>query len=134
MTVHAEGTFKVASWDENTYQELEGDSKLTKVTVEFEFDGDVAAEGRWDAVMCYRADGTAEYAGYQRMVGKVGGQDGSFVVRADGAFADAEARTSWRVIEGSGTGGLATLRGTGAAVAGSGTSGTFTLDYELDPA
>jgi hypothetical protein len=134
MTAHADGTFTVTSWDENTYQELDGDAKLTKATVSFDFSGDLKAQGNWDAVMCYLNDGTAVYTGYQRMTGQVGGRDGSFVLRADGAFAASEARTQWQVVEGSGTGGLATLRGTGSSVAGSGTEGTFSLEYDLDPA
>jgi hypothetical protein len=134
MTAHADGIFSVTGWEENTYQELGGDAKLTKATTSFEFSGDLKAKARWDAVMCYLNDGTAVYTGFQHMTGQVGGREGSFVLRADGAFADNAARTQWQVIEGSGTGDLASLRGTGSAVAGSGTEGTFSFDYDLDPA
>jgi Protein of unknown function (DUF3224) len=134
MTAHAAGTFTVKSWDESTYQELGGGAKLTKATASFDFGGDLKAEGHWDAVMCYRNDGTAVYTGYQQMAGQVGDREGSFVMRADGEFAASEARSEWLVVEGSGTGALGTLRGTGSAVAGSGTEGTYRFDYDLDPA
>lgn len=128
---HAEGTFTVSAWDESTYQELAGDAKLTKATVRFGLEGDIVGEATWDAVMCYRPDGTAVYTGIQRVQGSVDGVAGSFVVQADGEFAAGEARSRWQVIEGSGTDGLAGLTGSGQAVATATPPGYFTLDYEL---
>jgi uncharacterized protein DUF3224 len=127
----AAGTFTVLSWDESTYQELGGDAKLTKATVTFGLHGDITGEATWDSVMCYRADGTAVYTGFQRVQGELAGVDGSFVVRADGEYADGQARSRWQVIEGSGTGGLAGLTGSGEAVAAATPPGSFTLDYDL---
>jgi len=128
---YAAGTFTVASWDENTYQELAEDAKLTKATVTFSLAGDLAGQATWDAVMCYRLDGTAVYTGMQRFEGQLGGVDGSFVVQADGEFVGGEARSRWQVVRGSGTGGLAGLTGTGSAVATSTPPGSFALDYDL---
>src|ERR1019366_1157095 len=48
------------------------------------------------------------------------GRSGSFVLLSTGAYADGEAKTSWQVVEGSGTGDLAGLRGQGSSVAASG--------------
>lgn len=128
---HAAGTFTVRSWDENTYQELGGGAKLTKATVTFGLHGDITGEATWDSVMCYRPDGTAVYTGFQRVQGELAGVDGSFVVRADGEYADGKARSRWQVVEGSGTGGLAGLTGSGEAVAAATPPGSFTLDYDL---
>lgn len=127
----ATGTFTVASWDENTYQDLGDGAKLTKATVTFGMDGDITGKGTWDALMCYRPDGTAVFTGLQRIEGQLGGVDGSFVVRADGEYADGEARSRWQVISGTGTGGLAGLTGSGESVATATPPGGFTLDYEL---
>jgi Protein of unknown function (DUF3224) len=128
---HAAGTFTVRSWDENTYRELGGDAKLTKATVTFGLHGDITGEATWDSVMCYRPDGTAVYTGFQRVQGELAGVDGSFVVRADGEYADGKARSRWQVVEGSGTGGLAGLTGSGEALAAATPPGSFTLDYDL---
>jgi hypothetical protein len=127
----AAGTFTVKSWDENTYQELDGGRKLTGASVAFTIEGDLTAEASWEAVMCYRADGTAIFSGFQHATGQLDGHDGSFVLQADGEFANGEARTSWQVVEGSGTGALTGLTGSGAAVAGSTPPGTYTLEYDL---
>jgi Protein of unknown function (DUF3224) len=131
MAKQATGSFTVKGWEEDTFEELEAGGKLTKAHVTFGLDGQLTGEATWDAVMCYRPDGTAEFTGYQRVSGHLGSRPGSFVVRADGSFADGVARTAWRVIEGSCTGELAGLRGSGEAVTTSGAGGDFTLDYEL---
>jgi hypothetical protein len=131
MTAQAKGTFTVAGWEENTYQELENGGKLTKAHVTFGFDGDLQAEGGWEAVMCYQADGTASFTGYQHTTGELGGQHGSFVVRADGSFSGGQAQTTWEVVEGSATGELRGLRATGSAVTTGESGGEFTLEYEL---
>ena len=127
----AEGTFTVKSWDESTYQELEGNGKLTKAAVGFTFEGDLAGEASWDAVMCYRPDGTAVFTGYQHTIGRLGGREGSFVLRGDGEYANGQARTTWEVVRGSGSGALAGLTGSGSAVASATPPGTFTFDYDL---
>lgn len=128
---HAAGSFSVKSWDESTYQELAENAKLTKATVAFALEGDLTAQATWDAVMCYRPDGTAVFTGMQRMTGQLAGREGSFVLQADGEFAEGEARSRWQIVDGSGTGGLAGLTGSGSAVATASPTGTFELDYSL---
>ena len=127
----AEGTFTVTAWDEDTYTELDGKTKLTKAAVGYRLSGDIEGDATWSALMYYRADGTAEYTGLQHLTGQIGGREGTCVMVADGTFADGAARGTWRVIEGSGTGALAGLRGSGTSVATSEPPGTFTLDYEI---
>jgi hypothetical protein len=130
-TARAAGSFTVSAWDENTYEELDGGGKLTKAHVTFGFDGDLEGDGGWEAVMCYGADGTASFTGFQRTVGKLGGRPGSFVLRADGSFEGGAARTTWEVVDGSATGELTGLRGTGEAVSTGGSGGTYSFDYAL---
>ena len=132
MTARAEGAFTVASWDEDTYQELAGEAKLTRARVGFHLSGDLEGDASWEALMCYREDGTAEYTGLQQVTGELAGRPGTCVMVADGTFRDGEARSAWRVITGSGTGGMAGLRGSGSAISSGTPGGTFTFDYELD--
>jgi hypothetical protein len=132
MTARAEGTFVVTSWEEDTYQELDGKAKLTRANVSYRLSGDIEGDATWAALMYYRDDGTAEYTGLQQLTGRIAGRAGTCVMVADGAFADGAATGNWRVIPGSGTGDLAGLRGSGTSVATSTPPGTFTFDYELD--
>lgn len=125
------GNFTVKSWDENTYQELDGNGKLTKASVAFAVEGDLTAAATWDAVMCYRPDGSAVFTGYQQMTGQLGGREGGFVLLADGEFVNGEARSRWQVVAGTGTGELAGLTGSGSAVASATPPGTYSFDYDL---
>ena len=131
MAPHVEGTFKLSGWNEDTYDKLEGEAKLTKARIEQEFSGELEAKGVWESLMCYREDGTAEFVGFERLVGKIGDRSGSFVVRAIGTFDGNEARMEWTIVEGSGTEDLGGIKGTGGSAAPHGPNGTYTLDYEL---
>lgn len=127
----ATGSVTVAAWNEDTYRDLGNDAKLTKATVTFALDGELAGEAAWDAVMCYRPDGTAVFTGYQLFTGQLGGATGSFVARADGDYAGGAARSHWEIIEGTGTGAFTGLSGSGEFVATATPPGTYTLDYRL---
>jgi len=127
----ATGTFTVSSWDESTYQELAGAARLSRASVAFTLAGDITGEATWEALMCYRDDGGAEFTGLQRVQGSIGGVEGSFVLRADGEYTAGEARSHWQVVAGSGAGGLAGLTGSGKSVATATPPGTYTLEYEL---
>ena len=61
------GTFTITSWNEDTYDELEGGGKLTHAWGEQEFRGDITGDGAVHWLMAYRADGSARYTGQQRV-------------------------------------------------------------------
>ena len=134
MTTHTTGDFEVTGWDESTYEELGGDAKLTRASVQQQFTGDLEATGSWQALMCYTLDGRASYTGQVRVVGKLGGRSGSFVLQTDGGYDGSEARWSWSVIPGSATDDLAGLTGSGELRAPHGMTGTYDLDYDLPSA
>jgi hypothetical protein len=115
----ATGTFKIAGWDEQPWAEAEGAPKLTHARVTATYGGDLEGEGTAGLLMLY--DGTdASYGGYERVTGTLGGRSGSFVLRLEGGFEQGAARTTWTVAEGTGTGGLAGLRGEGGYLAAQG--------------
>ena len=85
----------------------------------FRLSGDLAGDLVSDSLMYYREDGTAEYTGLQRFTGQIAGRSGTCVMVADGGYDGGEARSTWRVIPGSGSGDLAGLAGSGVSVAAS---------------
>jgi hypothetical protein len=126
-TGKATGSFTIKSWDEQPFAELEGAPKLTQARVTTTYTGDLDGEATSTLVMAY--DGAdASYAGYERVVGSLGGRSGSFVLRLAGGFEQGAARTDWTVVEGSGTGELAGLQGEGGYVA---KQGEPEVAYEL---
>ena len=131
MVNRVEGSFQVTSWNEDVVEGLEGTVKVTRASIGQRFSGGIDADTIADMVMTYRDDGTADFAGYQRVVGRVGDREGTFVLQGLGQFDGAEARTRLEVVRGSGTGALAGLRGSGLAAAPLGSTGTYHLEYEL---
>lgn len=79
----------------------------------------------------YRADGSATFVGLERVVARIEGKAGMFVLQRTGVFQDGQARESYVVISGSGTGELRGLVGEGRSAVGHGMDHPFTLSYEL---
>ncbi len=118
-TSTATGTFTIRGWDEQPYAEAEGAPKHTHPRVTPAYTGELDGQGTYALLMVYdQADAT--YTGYERFTGSLGGRSGSFVLRLEGGFKESAARTTWTVVEGTGTGDLAGLRGEGGYVAAQG--------------
>jgi len=74
--------------------------------------------GTSESLLFYRADGTSSFVTLMRLAGTLDGRSGSFVLQGHGTYDGTTARVETHVIEGSGTGELAGLRGTGESVSG----------------
>jgi Protein of unknown function (DUF3224) len=127
----AHARFAIKAWDEKPYDEAEGLPKLTRAAVTRTFTGDIEGEGQVEYLMMYRSDGTATFVGLERIVGRLAGKKGSFVLQRTGVFEEGLAKESYFVIPGSGTGELEALRGEGTSAVGHGSEHPFTLNYEL---
>jgi len=132
MTSHATGTFKTTSWDEKPYAELEGAPKLTHAHVITSYQGDFEGEGTGDSLMFYGNEGTATYFGFERVVGRLAGRSGSFVLQGAGTWKDGVATTTWSVVPGSATGELKGLRGEGGYEAGAEMEIPYRLHYHFE--
>ncbi|HJQ11628.1 MAG TPA: DUF3224 domain-containing protein [Gemmatimonadaceae bacterium] len=128
----ANARFAIKSWDEKPYSEGEGRPRLTRASVSKTFTGDIEGDSNVEYLMMYRADGSATFVGLERIVGQIAGKNGSFVLQRSGAFENGQAKESYSVIPGSGTGELRTLRGEGTTSLGHATEYSFALSYELD--
>ena len=114
------------------YEEIGGGAKLTRASVIKSFSGDIEGEGKVEYLMAYRADGTASFVGMERVVGRLAGRSGSFVLEHRGTFEGGTAKITWNVVPGSGTGDLRGIRGQGGSNATSQKQNSLTLDYDLD--
>jgi hypothetical protein len=128
----ANARFAIKSWDEKPYNEGRDLPRLTRATVTKTFTGDIEGEGQVEYLMMYRSDGSAAFVGLERVVGRIGGKSGTFVLERIGAFESGQAKESYSVIPGSGTGELRTLRGDGTSTLGHATEYPFALNYELE--
>ena len=128
----ANARFAITSWDEKPYAEGADQPRLTRASVAKKLTGDIEGESHTEYLMMYRGDGTATFVGLERVVGRVAGKSGSFVLQRTGAFEEGQAKESYSVIPGSGTGDLRSIRGEGSSSVGHGMEHPFTLRYALD--
>jgi hypothetical protein len=132
MKKTANARFSIKSWDEKPYSEGEDLPKMTRASVDKTFTGDIDGESHVEYVMMYRSDGTAAFVGLERITARIAGRSGSFVLQRTGVFEDGQARESYSVVTGSGTGELRSLRGEGTSSVGHAADYPFALNYELD--
>ena len=132
MKKTANARFSIKSWDEKPYSEGKDLPKMTRASVDKTFIGDIDGEGHVEYVMMYRSDGTAAFVGLERITGRIAGRSGSFVLQRTGVFEDGQAKESYSVVTGSGTGELRSLRGVGTSSVGHAADYPFALNYELD--
>ena len=133
MKQSANARFEIKSWDEKPYSEGQGLPKLTRAPVTKAFTGDIEGEGQVEYLMMYRTDGSASFVGIERVVGRIGNKSGTFVLQRSGVFESGQAKESYSVVGGSGTGELAGLRGEGSSAVGHGMEHPFVLNYDLAP-
>ncbi len=132
MKKTANARFTIKSWDEKPYSEGQDLPKMTRASVDKTFTGDIDGEGHVEYLMMYRTDGTATFVGLERITGRMAGKDGSFVLERTGVFEDGQAKESYSVVPGSGSGELRSLRGEGTSSVGHAAEHPFALNYELD--
>jgi hypothetical protein len=127
----ANARFAIENWDEKPYGEGQDLPRLTRASVTKTLTGDIEGEGRTEYLMMYRSDGSAAFVGLERVVGRIGGLTGTFVLQRIGVFENGQAKESYSVVAGSATGELHGLRGDGTSAVGHGTEHPFTLSYDL---
>ena len=132
MSSHATASFKIKSWDEKAYDETAGQAKLTRATVAESFYGDLQGEATAEYLMSYRPDGSASYVFQRRLTGRIGGKEGSIVLQGSGVYEAGAAHGTWKVVPGSGSGELSSLRGDGGFFSKDEPSGSATLDYDFE--
>jgi hypothetical protein len=131
MRKSANARFAIKSWDEKPYSEGQDLPRLTRATVTKTFTGDIEGEGLVEYLMMYRSDGSATFVGLERVVGRIGGKTGTFVLQRIGVFESGQAKESYSVVPGSATGELHGLQGDGSTAVGHGNEHPFTLSYDM---
>jgi hypothetical protein len=127
----AKARFAIKSWDEKPYSEEQHEPKLTRASVTKTYSGDIEGEGQVEYLMMYRPDGSATFVGLERIRGRIAGRSGTFVLQRTGVFEDGQAKESYFVLAGSGTGELQGLVGDGESAVGHGMEHPFALGFEL---
>jgi len=93
------------------------------------FSGDIEAESVVRAFQVRRDDRSASMVSTQRVCGKLGGREGSFVLQGSELIENGKIKATWFVVPRSGTGDLVGLRGEGGFEGEFGRGSEGTLDY-----
>ena len=109
MKAQATATFRVTEWEERPFDEMDNGPKLTRATVTKTFQGDIEGEGSVEYLMTHLSENQASFVGLERIVGRVAGRAGTFVLQHVGTFEHGTAKATWFVVAGSGTGELRAL-------------------------
>src|SRR5262249_19030736 len=117
--------------------ELADGRKATKASVQYQFKGDLEGIGKVEYLMFYTRVSpenphlsTASYVGLIHFEGELGAQTGTFAIRDTGTFENGTASSRLEIINGSGAGSLATIRGSGSYQANA-AGFHLQLDYDL---
>jgi hypothetical protein len=114
MTSQSNISFAMKTWDEKPYNELPGELKMTLTHVAYTYQGDIEGESTLDYLMVYRPDNSGSFVGLERIIGRVGGRSGSFVLQHTGTFGKTDVNGTFFVVPQAGTGELVNLRGEGS--------------------
>jgi hypothetical protein len=132
MGSRATSTFDLDTWEEQPWHDQDG-TKLTRATVTKTFHGDLEGESTVELLLAYTPVETSRaYAGFERIVGRLHGRSGSFVLYHAAIASKDRQSTAWSVVPDSGTGELRGIRGDGRIVIEPDGGHTFTLDYDVD--
>jgi Protein of unknown function (DUF3224) len=113
--------FKVASWSESVYADVDGEGTtsggtyypkrgLSKAEVGYTYTGDIEGTSTLVYLIAYKAD-AAPVLGLERFTGSIGGHEGSCVFRHVGSQDAGSVSARVEVVPGMGTGGLEGLVG-----------------------
>ena len=102
-----------AADDTTQWDEREGAPRLEEMQALGRYSGDIEADATGRSLVARLSDGGGVVTSITRVVGSLDGRSGSFVLRHEGTRKPTTWEGSQWVIPGSGTGGLAGLRGEG---------------------
>ncbi|MEV7552777.1 DUF3224 domain-containing protein [Amycolatopsis sp. NPDC089917] len=129
-------TFAVKNWEEAIVSGVDGGPRVAHAHATFGYNGLIEGESVLDYLLYYAGEGYdgegTTAAGFERFEGSVDGRKGSFLIKHVCGFDAKGFSSTFVVVEGSGTGELAGLTGTGTTTGALGEpTMSYTLDYSL---
>lgn len=124
-------TFKIESWNEETYSQAKDGPAVIRASVSQTYSGVLAAKSKIEYLMTTFADETSTFIGIEEILGELEGKSGSFLLEHDGTHRDGVAKSDFVIIPNSGTGELTGIRGKGSYEATHETA-EITLEYDFE--
>jgi hypothetical protein len=120
--------FKITKWDEVENGQWEG-GKLTRTLATKEFTGQLEGSAVLEAIMLRLEwdQGVMSYVGVERITCTLDGREGTFILTHNAEANNGDRQATWKILPGSGTGGLTGIQGSGSITP----DHDFILTYEL---
>lgn len=131
MSTHAEASFTIDGWEEEDVFEADG-VRIYRVKVSKTLVGGLDGTAQGWMTMAMAPGDSAAYVGFDRLEVTVDGRRGAFVIRHDASMHAGGGDATWDIVPGSGTGELASIRGTSRVDRHDDGSHTYAIDYDLD--
>jgi len=126
----AEGTFDIDRFDTQDPHDDRDGVKLARAHISKTFHGDLVGTSETD-IITVSTENPAAYVGIERVDGTLHGRKGGLVLQHQAGGTDGVPWMTWKIVETTGTGGLAGIHGEGQIVIGPNGEHSYTLDYEL---
>jgi hypothetical protein len=134
MKTQATSTFKIDTWDESPIEDKDG-VKLGRTRLTKTFEGDLDGHSAVEMLAVGTLVETSRaYVALERIVCRLHGRSGSFVVLHSASGSSRGMSASWSVVPDSATGELRGLSGEAQITIAPDGDHTFSLDYEIDEA
>lgn len=131
MSSQIKCTFKIDSWNEESFSKSEDGPKLNRASVTQSYSGSLEAKSTLEYLTTTFSDEVSDFIGIEEIVGELEGKKGSFLLDHKGTHENGVAKSSFEIIPNSGSGELSGIRGNGSFEA-SHESAELTLDYSLN--
>lgn len=125
---HAKAKVTVQSSEVVPYDKTAGPA-LMEIHLKELFTGDIDGDSPVRALQVLRDDKSGDLVSVQRVSGKLGGRQGTFVLQGSEVVKNGKIQARWFVVPGSGTGELSGLRGQGGFAGDFGKGSDGWLDY-----
>lgn len=113
MSSQIKSTFKIDSWNEESFSKSENGPTLNRASVTQSYSGTLEAKSTIEYLMTTFEDGTSTFIGTEEIIGKLDGKSGSFLLNHNGTHENDVAKSTFKIIPNSGTGELEGIFGSG---------------------
>lgn len=133
MTSNAKGIIACRNWQELSVDTVDGAAKITRITAENFYSGDLEGQSKLEYIMYYADAATGRFVALEHVTGRFGAKSGQFVLQHIGTFAQGVSETALTVLPGSASGDLSGLTATGKSIWNklSGHTSFYVFEYTL---
>lgn len=131
MLERAKGQFVVEGNVEEIFGDISGAARIARISQTCVYTGALEAESIAEYTAVLPREGDGGFQGFQRISGKLGEREGTFVVGVTGEYHRGQPRGRWTIVPKSGSGDFQHMRGDGEFELASGKPGSYRLEFDL---